>query len=504
MLMINLILILLVGGIAALISQRFGDHIPRKVALAVVVFDLLYLLFALTAMPELETLQAPLPSDPQIWLMHYSAEWIPAFGIRIELAVDGLSLLMVLLTLILGAVAVSASWTDVQVRRGFFEANLLWTLAGVLGVFMAMDLFLFFLFWEVMLIPMYFMIAIWGHENRAYAAMKFFIFTQVSGLLMLVSILALVAVYQSNTGIWTFSYFDLLNTQMAEQTAFWLMLGFFVAFVVKLPGFPFHTWLPDAHTQAPTAGSVILAGVLLKTGAYGLIRFAVPLFPQASMEFAPIALWLGAAGVVYGAVLAFGQTDFKRLIAYSSVSHMGFVLLGVYAWNALALQGAVMQMVAHGFSTAALFMIAGSLQERLHTRDMREMGGLWQNMPRMGAVAMFFVVASLGLPGLGNFVAEFLVLLGLFQTDRWLTVIAALGLITGAAYSLLLMQRSFQGEPDKTRQLADFNSREMLTMAVMMIALIGLGLYPQPVLDIAAPVVESLLRFSTTVTGGPL
>jgi NADH-quinone oxidoreductase subunit M len=200
-------------------------------------------------------------------------------------------------------------------------------------------------------------------------------------------------------------------------------------------------------------------------------------------------------------VLAFGQTDFKRLIAYSSVSHMGFVLLGVYAWNALALQGAVMQMVAHGFSTAALFMIAGSLQERLHTRDMREMGGLWQNMPRMGAVAMFFVVASLGLPGLGNFVAEFLILLGLFQVDRWLTVIASLGLITGAAYSLLLMQRSFQGEPDETRQLTDFGSREMLTMAVMMIALIGLGLYPQPVLDIARPVVEGLLNFSATVTG---
>ena len=334
--------------------------------------------------------------------------------------------------------------------------------------------------------------------------MKFFIFTQASGLLMLVSILALVVIHHGNTGVWTFSYFDLLSAQIAAQTAFWLMLGFFVAFVVKLPGFPFHTWLPDAHTQAPTAGSVILAGILLKTGAYGLIRFAVPLFPQASMEFAPVALWLGVAGVIYGAILAFGQTDFKRLVAYSSVSHMGFVLLGVYAWNILALQGAVMQMVAHGFSTAALFMIAGSLQERLHTRDMREMGGLWQNMPRMGAIAMFFIVASLGLPGLGNFVAEFLVLLGLFQVDRLLAVIAALGLITGAAYSLLLMQRSFQGEPDETRQLVDFGTREMLTMAVMMTALIVLGIYPQPILDISRPVVESLISFSSIVTGGSL
>ena len=429
--------------------------------------------------------------------MHFKADWIPAFGISIELALDGISMLMVLLTLVLGAVAVSASWTDVIVRRGFFEANLLWTLAGVLGVFMALDLFLFFLFWEVMLIPMYFMIAIWGHENRGYAAMKFFIFTQASGLLMLVSILALVAINQSATGQWSFSYFTLLNTPMAETTAHWLMLGFFIAFVVKLPVFPFHTWLPDAHTQAPTAGSVILAGILLKTGAYGLIRFAVPLFPDAAMDFSYVAMALGATGVVYGAVLAFGQTDFKRLIAYSSVSHMGFVLLGVYAWNELALQGAVMQMVAHGFSTAALFMIAGSLQERLHTRDMREMGGLWHYMPRMGAVAMFFVVASLGLPGLGNFVAEFLVLLGLFKVDPWMTVIAALGLITGAAYSLLLMQRSFHGEPNPNladHGLADFGGREMVTMAVMMVVLIGLGLYPQPVLDLAQPVLQSLLE----------
>ncbi len=500
MIMVNLIGILLIGGLLAMISERFGDTMPRKVAMAVVLTDLLYLLICLSGMPEITQLQAPLANDPSTWLMHFKADWIPAFGISIELALDGISLLMVLLTLILGAIAISASWTDIVVRKGFFEANLLWSLAGVLGVFMALDLLLFFLFWEVMLIPMYFMIAIWGHENRGYAAMKFFIFTQASGLLMLISVLALVAINHSITGVWSFSYFDLLNTQMAEQTAHWIMLGFFVAFVVKLPGFPFHTWLPDAHTQAPTAGSVILAGILLKTGAYGLIRFAVPLFPEAALNFSYPAMLLGAAGVVYGAVLAFGQTDFKRLIAYSSVSHMGFVLLGIYAWNELALQGAVMQMVAHGFSTAALFMIAGSLQERLHTRDMRQMSGLWQQMPRMGAVAMFFVVASLGLPGLGNFVAEFLVLLGLFQVNAWITVVAATGLITGAAYSLLLMQRSFQGEVNKKwadHGLIDFGSREMLTMAVMMIALIVLGIYPQPVLDAAHPVLQSLLELTT-------
>jgi NADH-quinone oxidoreductase subunit M len=290
MIMINLILILLVGGLLAMVSERLGKNVPRIVALGIVLIDLVYLLSQLSGMSDLTQLQAPIPSDPGTWLMHFKAEWIPAFGISLELALDGISLLMVTLTLVLGAIAVSASWTDIKIRRGFFEANLLWTLAGVLGVFMALDLFLFFLFWEVMLIPMYFMIAIWGHENRGYAAMKFFIFTQVSGLLMLISILALVSVNQSATGQWSFSYFDLLGTPMTEKIAHWLMLGFFIAFVVKLPAFPFHTWLPDAHTQAPTAGSVILAGILLKTGAYGLIRFAVPLFPEAAMDFSYVAM----------------------------------------------------------------------------------------------------------------------------------------------------------------------------------------------------------------------
>ena len=274
--------------------------------------------------------------------------------------------------------------------------------------------------------------------------------------------------------------------------AYLLMLGFFIAFLVKLPGFPVHTWLPDAHTQAPTAGSVILAGILLKTGAYGLIRFVVPLFPHEAMAFSPLALALGAVGIIYGAILAFGQDDFKRLVAYSSVSHMGFVLLGVFAWNALALQGAVMQMVAHGLSTAALFMIAGSLQERLHTRDMSKMGGLWQNMPRIGAMAMFFMLASVGLPGLGNFVAEFMVLVGLFKVAPWMATISALGLIVAAVYSLIMMQRAFQGKPKEGLQLPDYGVREMLTMAVMIIGLVWLGLYPQPVLDTAQPVLDSL------------
>ena len=485
-----LIAILLAGGIVAMFAERWGSNLPRWVSLATIVVALIYLLLVVSKLPAEHLSITPTAGDS--WLVYLKLDWIPRFGIAFELAMDGLSLLLVVLTLLLGLIAVSSSWSEIDFKQGFFQANLLWTLAGVTGVFLAMDLFLFFIFWEVMLIPMYLLIAIWGHENKAYAAMKFFIFTQFSGLLMLLSIVILAWQASLSSGNYSFSYFDLLGTSLNAKLEFWVMLGFFLAFTVKLPAFPFHTWLPDAHTQAPTAGSVLLAGILLKTGAYGLLRFCIPLFPQASMDFAPIAMWLGAAGVIYGAVLAFAQSDFKRLVAYSSVSHMGFVLLGLYAWNNLAMQGAVMQMVAHGVSTAALFMMAGAIQQRLHTRDMHKMGGLWHNAPRMGACALFFAVASLGLPGLGNFVAEFLVLLGLFAVQPWVAAIAALGLIGAAIYALWMMQLAFQGAPDENRKFADFGVREMATMAAMIIALVWLGLYPQPVLDLAQPVLENL------------
>jgi NADH-quinone oxidoreductase subunit M len=492
MVLVNLVALLLLGGVVAVLAEKVNTRLPRWVSLATCIVALVYFGLFVLSLPDgsLAIVTQSIAADT--WLVHFKADWIPRFGISFELALDGLSLLMVLLTLFLAIVAIVSSWTEIKERHGFFQFNLLWTIAGVLGVFLAVDLFLFFTFWEVMLVPMYFLIAIWGHEGRGYAAMKFFIFTQVSGLLMLLSMLVLVYFHHQQSGSYSFSYFELLGTSLPGEVATWLMLGFFVAFVVKLPAFPFHTWLPDAHTQAPTAGSVILAGVLLKTGAYGLLRFTVPLFPEAALAFAPTAMVLGAAGVVYGAILAFAQSDFKRLVAYSSVSHMGFVLLGVFAWNTLALQGAVMQMIAHGFSTAALFMIAGALQQRLHTRDMSAMGGLWANMPRMGAVALFFAVASLGLPGLGNFVAEFLVLIGLFAVDPVITVVAASGLVTGAIYSLILIQKAFHGVPDMTRKLQDFGAREMSVMVAMIVGLVWLGFYPQPVIDVAAPVIQSL------------
>ena len=486
MITVWLILILLGGGLLAALVGRWQPGASRWVSLVT-------LLLAGYGLLEIWLAGQRVTASEQIIYASLSAEWIPRFGIQVLLVMDGLSLLMVALTLFLGVVAVLSSWTEIEHRAGFFQLNVLWTLAGVVGVFTAMDLFLFFLFWEVMLVPMYFLIAIWGHEQRAYAAMKFFLFTQISGLLMLFAIVGLAYMHQASTGTLTFNYFDLLGTQLAPEVATYLMLGFFIAFMVKLPGVPFHTWLPDAHTQAPTAGSVILAGILLKTGAYGLIRFVLPLFPDAALQFRWPAMLLGAVSIVYGGYMAFAQTDFKRLVAYSSVSHMGFVLLGVFAWTQVAVQGAVMQMIAHGFSTAALFMMAGALQQRLHTREMARMGGLWMYAPRMGAIALFFIVASVGMPGLGNFVGEFMVLLGAFQIDVPLTIAAALGMVVAAVYGLALMQRTFQGVPNpELAGMRDFGVRETSIMLLMAAGLIWLGVYPQPVLDVSAPVVETL------------
>ena len=367
-------------------------------------------------------------------------------------------------------------------------------------MFTALDLFLFFFFWEVMLIPMYFIIAIWGHENKNYAAMKFFIFTQITGMLMLVSILVLAYSHYTQFGSYSFKYEDLLSVSLASSLQFWVMLGFFISFTTKLPSVPFHSWLPDAHSQAPTAGSVILAGILLKTGAYGLIRFTVPLFPEASLAFAPLAMGLAALSILYCAKVAFAQSDIKRLIAYTSVSHMGFVTLGVYAWNEQALQGAVMTMLAHGLSAAALFMLAGGLQHRIHTRNMGDMGGLWTQVPRMAVVAVFFSVAALGMPGLGNFVGEFLALLGAFQTNIPATVIASFGLILASVYSLWVIQKVFHGEYSSEHfdesHLTDLSRREMLYFGAMILGLVWMGMYPQSFLDLSQPVLAQLLNSS--------
>jgi NADH-quinone oxidoreductase subunit M len=430
------------------------------------------------------------PGGP--WTVEYYQEWIPQLGIGFHLALDGLSFLMVLLTLFLGLVSVISSWTEIKEKEGFFHMNLLWTLSGVIGVFLALDLFLFYFFWELMLIPMYFLISLWGHENRVYASIKFFLFTQLSGLLMFVAILGLYFIHGRSTGTYTFDYQQLLGTQISPSLSIWLMLGFFMAFGVKLPVLPFHTWLPDAHTEAPTAGSVVLAGLLLKTGAYGMLRFMVPLFPIAVTDFAPAGMALAVAGILYGSFLSFAQDDLKRMVAYTSISHMGFVLLGIFTWNELALKGTVLQMICHGIGTGGLFIIAGALQERLQTRDMTRMGGLLSSIPRMGGAATLLAMASLGLPGLGNFIGEFLVLIGAYQKNIIIAVIASAGLVAAAAYSLRMVQKVFHGNAREDKRPADASAREFSVLIVMIVILLALGLYPQPVLDIAGPSLKSI------------
>jgi len=337
---------------------------------------------------------------------------------------------------------------------------------------------------------MYLLIAIWGHENRRYAATKFFLFTQLGSLLLLVSIVALVLARYEFTGLVSFDYFQLLKTPLSPVIEFLLMLGFFMAFAIKLPMVPLHTWLPDAHTEAPTAGSVILAGLLLKTGAYGLIRFVIPLFPNAARDFAAPAMALGVIGILYGAVLAFAQTDLKRLVAYTSVSHLGFVLLGVFAFNQLALQGAVMQMICHGLSTGALFVLVGMLYERIHTRDLSRMGGLWSVAPRMAAMVLFFALASLGLPGLGNFIGEFLTLIGAFQANVSLAVLATTGILFATVYSLYLFQRAFHGATAAENwSFPDLSAR---VLALLVVGLVYLGLFPQGVFELVKPVIREL------------
>ncbi|NQZ07766.1 MAG: NADH-quinone oxidoreductase subunit M [Algicola sp.] len=477
MILLSLLLIPLIGGIVAWYSERINPDYPRWVALAALILCWVPMLpyfsaFSLEQMPQ--------------WLVDEPMRWIPRLNITAHLAMDGLSFLLVILTLAMGLVALSSAWTEIKKRTGFFYLNLLWTLAGVMGVFLAMDLFLFFVFWEVMLVPMYLLIAIWGYENRQYAAFKFFLFTQAGGLLMLLSMAGLVIVHYQQTHILSFDYTVLVQNPITGDLAYWIAVGFTVAFIVKLPALPFHSWLPDAHTQAPTAASVILAAVLLKTGGYGLIRFVLPLFPDAAKAIAPIMMTIAGVGVVYGAMMAFVQKDLKRLIAYSSVSHMGFVLLGCFAMNIYALQGAVMQMLAHGISTSALFVLVGMIQYRFKTRDLDKLGGLWQQVPRLSAIGLFFGVASLGMPGLGNFVAEFLVLVGSFERYPWYTVVAASGLILGAIYSLLIIYKTFfgpQGDAVKSAEVLDTSKREATTLLVMVAILVFMGLHPQPFMD---------------------
>ena len=590
-----LILIPFIGGFLCWQTERFGVKVPRWIALITMGLTLALSLQLWLQGGYSLTQSAGIPQ----WQSEFDMPWIPRFGISIHLAIDGLSLLMVVLTGLLGVLAVLCSWKEIEKYQGFFHLNLMWILGGVIGVFLAIDMFLFFFFWEMMLVPMYFLIALWGHKasdgktritaatkffiytqasglvmliailalvfvhynatgvwgffhlnlmlilggvigvflaidmflffffwemmlvpmyflialwghkasdgkTRITAATKFFIYTQASGLVMLIAILALVFVHYNATGVWTFNYEELLNTPMSSGVEYLLMLGFFIAFAVKMPVVPLHGWLPDAHSQAPTAGSVDLAGILLKTAAYGLLRFSLPLFPNASAEFAPIAMWLGVIGIFYGAWMAFAQTDIKRLIAYTSVSHMGFVLIAIYTGSQLAYQGAVIQMIAHGLSAAGLFILCGQLYERIHTRDMRMMGGLWSKMKWLPALSLFFAVATLGMPGTGNFVGEFMILFGSFQVVPVITVISTFGLVFASVYSLAMLHRAYFGKAKSqiaSQELPGMSLRELFMILLLVVLLVLLGFYPQPILDTSHSAIGNIQQwFVNSVT----
>jgi NADH-quinone oxidoreductase subunit M len=422
-------------------------------------------------------------------------QWIPAFSIEYYVGIDGLSLMLLVLTGFLTPIALLSGWESVEKKVKEFSIFMLLLEASMIGVFSALDVFLFYVFWDFVLIPMYFLIGIWGYDQRIYAAVKFILYTMAGSVLMLVAIIGLSWTHQTMTGQYSFDLLKLYELQIPASTQYWFFLAFTLAFIIKVPLFPFHTWLPDAHVQAPTPGSVILAGVMLKMGGYGLIRLALPLFPEAALYFAPMLATLSVIAIVYGALVAMVQPDMKKLVAYSSVSHMGFVVLGIAAINMQGIQGASYQMLAHGVSTGALFCLVGMLSDRRHTRLITEFGGLKSVMPRFTAVALIITLSSIGLPGMNGFIGEFLIMLGAFKWDPRFVVIAALGVILSAVYMLWMFQRVFYGKVtnDHNKHLPDLSLREWIILGPLTAAAIGMGVFPNVVLKPMEPAVQRIV-----------
>jgi NADH-quinone oxidoreductase subunit M len=448
-----------------------------------------------------------------------SIPWIPSIGVQYHVGVDGISILLILLTTVLGFLAILSSWTAITERVKEYYVMMLILQTGMLGVFISLDFFLFYVFWEVMLVPMYFLIGVWGGPRRLYAAIKFFLYTLLGSVLMLLGILALYFFHGNLTGNYTFDVVTLMEMARESSPAWismarWIFLAFFVGFAIKVPMFPFHTWLPDAHVEAPTAGSVILAGVLLKMGTYGFVRFSLPILPEATRHYLPWMLGLSVIGILYGAMVAMVQKDWKKLVAYSSVSHLGFCMLGVFALNEIGLNGGILQMINHGISTGALFLIVGLIYERRHTRMISDFGGLSRQLPIYATFFLIMTLSSIGLPLLNGFIGEFTILMGawhipigfqlpipfsskalLFGPRVW-TVLAVLGIVLGAAYMLWLYQRTMFGKLDKPENeaLKDLNFREVLTLAPLVVLAFWIGIYPAPFMDMIGPPVKRIVQ----------
>lgn len=489
MLLLFLVFIPFFAGLLCCLFGHINVWFPRWIALCGMSIVLVITIF-LWKIEYFTLIDVSLNCSFPQWKLEYIYSWIPRFGINLHLALDGLSLLMVMLSAFLGCISILCSWCEIKKYQGYFYCNLLWIVGGSIGVFLSIDMFLFFFFWEITLIPMYFLISLWGHREFSrksciYVATKFFIYTQFSGLFMLISIITLVLINYKLNGIWSFNYQDLLHVKLSKNVEYLLMLGFFCAFAIKMPIVPLHSWMPDVHSKAPTSGAIDIVGVLLKTAVYGFFRFSLPLFPDSSKSFAFVAMFLGLLNIFYGAWMAFIQTDIKRLIAYSSISHMGFVLLAIYSVNQLSYQGAVIQMIAHSISMSGMFILCGQLYDRLHTRDMRLMGGLWNSVNLIPAFFICFSVAMLGLPGTGNFVGEITILFGSFQVAPIITTIAVFGIIFTSVYSLIAIQRVCYGVSimKSCKSLKNMSFREKFIIIILLLCTFYLGIFPQCILN---------------------
>jgi len=433
-------------------------------------------------------------TDMQFAVGPYS--WIRSFGVTFSLGVDGISILLVVLTPFLTAIAIASTWTAITEKVRGFMISMLLLQTGMLGVFVATDLFLFYVFWEVMLVPMYFMIGIWGGGRKIYAAVKFVLFTMFGSLLMLLAIIKLYIMTSPDPALRTTDLMTVMNMPISPELQTWLFLAFALAFAIKVPLFPFHTWLPDAHVEAPTAGSVILAGVLLKMGTYGFLRFCLPLFPDATLQFVPLISVLALIGIIYGALIAMVQKDVKSLVAYSSVAHLGFVMLGMFALTTQGVTGSILQMVNHGLATGALFFLVGVIYERRHTRLISEFGGIAHVMPLFATIFMIVTLASIGLPGTNGFVGEFLILLGTFKANPVYAAIGTFGIVLAAVYMLWMVQRVFFGTCDKeeNKKLTDMNWREAFIAFPIIVMIFWIGIYPKTFIDKIEPSVNKVIE----------
>ena len=486
----------LLGGFLSLVNGQ-RPTVCRSIALIVTVLELGLVLSL--AFVHLHYQTGPTGT----WLLVEDYTWIPSLGVRYSLGLDGISFLLLLLTAFINVLCVLISWRSITTKVGSFHFFLLFLETGVMGLFLATDLLLFYLFWEVQIIPMFFLVGIWGHEKRVHAAIKFALFTFCGSLLMLVALIALYLIHGSQTGVYTFAYAQLMQTHLSAATQGWIYAAFLLAFAIKIPIIPVHTWLPDTHTHAPTAGSLDLAGLLLKAGFYALFRFGFPLFPVAARASIPILIALGLVGLFYASWLALAQTDMKRLVAYSSIGHMGLMVVGLAVWNMLTLSGSILQMINHGLSTTALFVMVGLLDERIHSRKFEDMGGLWGKIPVFSGFFLFFAMASLGLPGLNNFVGEILIIIGIFQTRPIIGILSFAGLVLAVIYILKMVQDSIFGPPRHDNVIADLNFREGIILTMLVLPILFIGLHPGPVLRLLdQPVQHLLTQFSVLAMGG--